>query len=34
MMFGNMSEADAGASIDLFAAEVMPHVTKLAPPAA
>jgi alkanesulfonate monooxygenase SsuD/methylene tetrahydromethanopterin reductase-like flavin-dependent oxidoreductase (luciferase family) len=34
MMFGNMSEAEASASIDLFAAEVMPSIAKLAPPSA
>jgi alkanesulfonate monooxygenase SsuD/methylene tetrahydromethanopterin reductase-like flavin-dependent oxidoreductase (luciferase family) len=28
-MFGEMSEAAAGASVDLFAAEVMPHLAKL-----
>ena len=30
-MFGNMGEAEAAASIDLFAAEVMPHLAGLAP---
>ena len=30
-MFGNMGEAEAAATIDLFTAEVMPHLTKLAP---
>ena len=30
-MFGDMSEAEAVASIDLFTAEVMPHLAKLAP---
>jgi alkanesulfonate monooxygenase SsuD/methylene tetrahydromethanopterin reductase-like flavin-dependent oxidoreductase (luciferase family) len=34
MMFGDMGEAEAGASIDLFAAEVMPSIVKLAPPSA
>jgi len=34
MMFGNLSEAEASASIDLFAAEVMPSIAKLAPPSA
>ena len=32
LMFGNMGEAEAAASIDLFAAEVMPHLAGLAPP--
>jgi alkanesulfonate monooxygenase SsuD/methylene tetrahydromethanopterin reductase-like flavin-dependent oxidoreductase (luciferase family) len=32
LMFGDMSEADAAASVDLFAAEVMPYVMALAPP--
>lgn len=32
LMFGNMREAEAAASIDLFTAEVMPHLTALAPP--
>ena len=31
MMFGDMTEAAAGASIDLFAAEVMPHLAALRP---
>lgn len=31
LMFGNMAEAEAAATIDLFTAEVMPHLTKLAP---
>lgn len=31
LMFGNMSEAEATASIDLFTAEVMPHLAALAP---
>jgi alkanesulfonate monooxygenase SsuD/methylene tetrahydromethanopterin reductase-like flavin-dependent oxidoreductase (luciferase family) len=31
LMFGYMAERDASASIDLFAAEVMPHLLKLAP---
>jgi hypothetical protein len=31
LMFGGMSEDQAGASIDLFAADVMPHLAKLAP---
>ncbi|OLC14849.1 MAG: hypothetical protein AUH29_09325 [Candidatus Rokubacteria bacterium 13_1_40CM_69_27] len=30
MMFGNMSEAEASSSIDLFTAEVMKHLTALA----
>jgi alkanesulfonate monooxygenase SsuD/methylene tetrahydromethanopterin reductase-like flavin-dependent oxidoreductase (luciferase family) len=30
LMFGHMTEAEASSSIDLFAAEVMPHLTKLA----
>jgi alkanesulfonate monooxygenase SsuD/methylene tetrahydromethanopterin reductase-like flavin-dependent oxidoreductase (luciferase family) len=30
LMFGDMSEAGAGSSIDLFAAEVMPHLKGLA----
>jgi alkanesulfonate monooxygenase SsuD/methylene tetrahydromethanopterin reductase-like flavin-dependent oxidoreductase (luciferase family) len=29
LMFGEMAEAEAAASVDLFAAEVMPHVAKL-----
>jgi hypothetical protein len=29
MMFGEMPEAAAAASVDLFAAEVMPHLAKL-----
>ncbi len=33
-MFGNMSEAEAAASIDLFAAGVMPHLAALPPPGA
>jgi alkanesulfonate monooxygenase SsuD/methylene tetrahydromethanopterin reductase-like flavin-dependent oxidoreductase (luciferase family) len=33
LMFGEMSEAQALASLDLFVAEVMPHVTALAPQA-
>jgi alkanesulfonate monooxygenase SsuD/methylene tetrahydromethanopterin reductase-like flavin-dependent oxidoreductase (luciferase family) len=33
LMFGEMTEAEAAANIDLFAAEVMPHVAALAPPA-
>ena len=32
LMFGNMGEAEAAASIDLFTAEVMPHIVALAPP--
>ncbi len=32
LMFGNMSEAEASSSIDLFTAEVMPHLSALAPP--
>ena len=31
LMFGNMGEAEAAASIDLFAAEVMPYLAALAP---
>ncbi len=34
MMFGDIGEAEAGASIDLFAAEVMPSIVKLAPSSA
>ncbi|MGH7418571.1 MAG: hypothetical protein ACREKB_12420, partial [Candidatus Rokuibacteriota bacterium] len=34
LMFGEMPEAEAAASIDLFTAEVMPHLTALAPPTA
>ena len=30
LMFGTMSEAEATSSIDLFSAEVMPHLTRLA----
>jgi alkanesulfonate monooxygenase SsuD/methylene tetrahydromethanopterin reductase-like flavin-dependent oxidoreductase (luciferase family) len=33
LMFGEMTEAEAAANIDLFTAEVMPHVTALHPPA-
>ena len=33
LMFGEMTEAEAGANIDLFTAEVMPYVTALHPPA-
>ena len=33
LMFGEMSEAEAAANVDLFVAEVMPHVTALAVPA-
>ena len=33
LMFGEMSEAEAAASVDLFVAEVMPHVTALTVPA-
>jgi alkanesulfonate monooxygenase SsuD/methylene tetrahydromethanopterin reductase-like flavin-dependent oxidoreductase (luciferase family) len=33
LMFGEMSEAEAAANIDLFVAEVMPHVAALAVPA-
>ena len=29
MMFGEMPEAAAAASVDLFAAEVMPHLASL-----
>jgi len=32
LAFGNMSEAEARASIDLFTVEVMPHLVALAPP--
>src|SRR5207249_10479597 len=31
LMFGDMAEAEASASIDLFTTEVMPHLIKLAP---
>lgn len=31
LMFGNLAEADAVASIDLFAAEVMPPLARLGP---
>ena len=31
LMFGGMSEDQAAASIDLFAADVMPYLAKLAP---
>jgi alkanesulfonate monooxygenase SsuD/methylene tetrahydromethanopterin reductase-like flavin-dependent oxidoreductase (luciferase family) len=31
LMFGNMAEADAAAAIDLFVAEVMPHLRALTP---
>ncbi|PWU24468.1 MAG: LLM class flavin-dependent oxidoreductase [Candidatus Rokuibacteriota bacterium] len=31
LMFGNMSEPEASAAIDLFASEVMPHLLKLEP---
>lgn len=34
LMFGNMSEAEATASIDLFAAAVVPHLAALSPPGA
>jgi hypothetical protein len=34
IMFGNMSEAEAGGAVDLFTSDVMPHLTALAPPAA
>jgi alkanesulfonate monooxygenase SsuD/methylene tetrahydromethanopterin reductase-like flavin-dependent oxidoreductase (luciferase family) len=34
LMFGHMSEAEASASIDLFAAEVMPRLSALDPPPA
>jgi hypothetical protein len=33
LMFGEMTEAEAAANVDLFVAEVMPHVTALAVPA-
>ena len=33
LMFGEMIEAEATASLDLFTAEVMPHITALAVPA-
>jgi alkanesulfonate monooxygenase SsuD/methylene tetrahydromethanopterin reductase-like flavin-dependent oxidoreductase (luciferase family) len=33
LMFANMAEAEAGAAIDLFASEVMPHLAKIGPPA-
>jgi hypothetical protein len=32
LMFGEMSETEAAASIGLFSTEVMPHLTKLVPP--
>jgi alkanesulfonate monooxygenase SsuD/methylene tetrahydromethanopterin reductase-like flavin-dependent oxidoreductase (luciferase family) len=32
-MFGEMTEAEAAASLDLFVAEVMPHITRLPVPA-
>jgi alkanesulfonate monooxygenase SsuD/methylene tetrahydromethanopterin reductase-like flavin-dependent oxidoreductase (luciferase family) len=32
LMFGEMTEAEAAANVDLFVAEVMPHVTALAVP--
>jgi hypothetical protein len=32
-MFGEMTEAEAAANVDLFVAEVMPRVTALAVPA-
>jgi alkanesulfonate monooxygenase SsuD/methylene tetrahydromethanopterin reductase-like flavin-dependent oxidoreductase (luciferase family) len=32
LMFGNMTEAQATASLDLFAAEVMPHLARLPAP--
>ena len=31
LMFGHMTEAEAASSIDLFTAEVMPHLAKLSP---
>jgi alkanesulfonate monooxygenase SsuD/methylene tetrahydromethanopterin reductase-like flavin-dependent oxidoreductase (luciferase family) len=31
LMFGEMTPAEAGASIDLFASEVMPHLASLVP---
>ncbi len=31
LMFGNMADAEAAATVDLFAAEVMPHLTALVP---
>ena len=34
LMFGNMSEAEAVGSVDLFTSEVMPHLTKLPAPRA
>jgi alkanesulfonate monooxygenase SsuD/methylene tetrahydromethanopterin reductase-like flavin-dependent oxidoreductase (luciferase family) len=34
LMFGNMSEAEATGSIDLFTSEVMPHLAKLSMPRA
>jgi hypothetical protein len=33
LMFGEMSEAEAAASIDLFTAEVMPRIIALRPAA-
>ncbi len=34
LMFGNLTEGEATSSIDLFTAEVMPHIAALAPSAA
>jgi alkanesulfonate monooxygenase SsuD/methylene tetrahydromethanopterin reductase-like flavin-dependent oxidoreductase (luciferase family) len=31
LAFGSMSEAEAAASVDLFAAEVLPHLARLTP---
>ena len=31
LMFANMAEAEAGAAIDLFASEVMPHLAEIGP---
>jgi hypothetical protein len=33
LMFGEMTEAEVAANVDLFVAGVMPHITALAAPA-
>jgi len=33
-MFGHMTEAEASSSIDLFTADVMPHLARLTPASA
>ncbi len=33
LMFGEMTEAEAAANVDLFVSSVMPHVTALTVPA-